>query len=346
MAPGAFFITVGQTLSSPHFELVDQILLPANGRGKYGGASEDHDEPQDQQAGHHDAVNDEADADVGEDIRLRKAGLYDFFVYQRLADAGAELKVVYMDPPQRAVSDTEVQRILRGHDDAGEIAGGGGLAALCVMLATETCTDQARTSCALALHSSMVCEPSLRAAADAGIVDASLSLVEEGKGVLGVCGILLLSAVASHSYGARSVMRVVSNDRLRSALEGVLEPSAVSPAPVVAAAIEVLLYLANTGHEGLSFVEDSVDLRSRMRDLASGGDDRAHLVEQTVTTLLAEREGRRSDGSDRTALVMLDMLGGSSQGGENGLCDVDESDAEMLDDAVTFLEMAAEEGNR
>ena len=68
--------------------------------------------------------------------------MYDFFVYQRLADAGAELKVVYMDPPQRAVSDTEVQRILRGHDDAGEIAGGGGLAALCVMLATETCTDQ------------------------------------------------------------------------------------------------------------------------------------------------------------------------------------------------------------
>ena len=65
-----------------------------------------------------------------------------------------------------------------------------------------------------------------------------------------------------------------------------------------------------------------------------------------MTTLLAEREGRRSDGSDRTALVMLDMLGGSSQGGENGLCDVDESDAEMLDDAVTFLEMAAEEGNR
>ena len=70
----------------------------------------------------------------------------------------------------------------------------------------------------------------MRAATDVGIVDLSLSLVEESKGVLGVCGILLLSAVASHSYGARSVVlggttsTASHKARLRSALEGVLAP--------------------------------------------------------------------------------------------------------------------------
>jgi hypothetical protein len=221
MTPGAFFITVGQPMSSPHFELVDRVLLPANGKGKHGGALEEQEEADEDH--HHDAVNDEADADVGEDIRLRKAGVYDFFVYQRLVDTDAEPTSACIDTLQRAVSDTEAQRVLRGH-------GHGGMAALCAILSTETCTDEVRTSCALALHSSMVCEPSMRAATDVGIVDLSLSLVEESKGVLGVCGILLLSAVASHSYGARSVVlggttsTASHKARLRSALEGVLAP--------------------------------------------------------------------------------------------------------------------------
>ena len=371
MTPGTFFITVGQPLSSPHFQLVDKVLLPANGRGKHGGKVKERDEDQEEdedQAGHHAAVNDEADADVGEEMRLRTSGLYDFFVYQRLVDyhqasSAPVAAFASTDVLQRAVSDTEIQRMLRGHDGDGVGDGGGGakegtqggscaLAALCAMLSPQVhMTDQARTASALTLHASMACEPSMRTATEAGIVNASLSLIEEGKGILGVCGILLLSAVAAHSYGARGIVRgeanattstgLVSHDaRLRAALGDILAPSSLSPAPVVSAAIEVLLCLANAGHDGLVFVKNSKELRSRIRELASGGDDRAHLVEQTVITLLAERDGL-SDGRDRTALMMLDLLGGTNDLGG----DIDESDAERLRDAVAFLEMAAEEGN-
>ena len=247
MMPGAMFVSLGQRVESEHLELVDQVLLPANGLGKYGEPVDvDDDSAQSSMtAGAAAEFEDEENA----------AGLFTFNVYQRIVDS--DNLSSSCDIVLSSVTDNEMHQTLRSE---------GAFAPVMEIMTSSQHSDKARATATLLLRSCMVSHPSMRHMLELRVLDTIFDIMGvENSMMLQVCGVLLLSELSTTRHGQNAML---TDDRMQYAMNIMLDES-VSSAPVVAAGVEIAHNLSS-GRRGCEFLASS-QVRQSLLQLEDDG---------------------------------------------------------------------------
>tara|TARA_B100000780_G_scaffold278029_1_gene250265 strand:+ start:87 stop:1646 length:1560 start_codon:yes stop_codon:yes gene_type:complete len=270
LTPGTLFISLGQRIQSEHLELIDQILLPANGLGMYGepsldGAEHDADSPFATMGGtsssttesefDDDDDDDQDDQDDEDDEDDASAdGLFTFNVYQRVHVDGIDASDVLLP----SMTDSACQQSLRTENAFQSI--------MDIVISSKH-DDKARATSILLLRECMTSHPSARQMLELGVLDTIFEIMNPASStMLQVCGVLLLNELSTTRHGQ---IHMLKDSRMKDAMTNMLNET-ISSAPVVAAGVEIAHNLSS-GRLGCAFLNQTTGVKDGLLALEDDG---------------------------------------------------------------------------